>query len=133
MDKGAAATKHSHNERHQPEPPNNILLIRLAVKLDIGHVMKRDQVENHRNNAGDRKPTLHTGASTERQHAGHNKAGQQRPLVMQPQDEVVQALQQTAVDGVISSELECTVLLSQNMPALQSQNSAREGARLRSD
>ena len=37
--------------------------------------------------------------------------------MVQPKNEVVQALQQTTIDAVISSELERAVLLAQHMPA----------------
>jgi hypothetical protein len=44
---GTAMVNGTHNERHQPEPTNNVLLIRLVMQLDVGKVMERNQVEHH--------------------------------------------------------------------------------------
>lgn len=107
----------SHNQWHEPEPPNNVLLIRLAVKFNISHVVKRDQVKNYGRDAGDGKPTSRTRATTERDGAGHYKANQQRPLMEKPENKVMKTFQQTAIDTVVSSEPERAVLLPQHMPA----------------
>jgi hypothetical protein len=76
--------KTSHDEWHEPESPNNILLIWLAVELNIGHIVKRNQVENDRNDAGDSKPAGGARTTTEREQPGHCKANQHIPFVEQP-------------------------------------------------
>jgi hypothetical protein len=65
--------KVSHNHWYEPEPPNYVLLIGLAVKFNIGHVVKRYQVENNGCDARDSKPTPKPGATTERERARHRK------------------------------------------------------------
>ena len=107
---------HAHYERHQPKSSNDILLVGFAVQLDVGHVVKRNQVDNCGDKAGGCKPALRAWSTAEGEGARHKEERKQRPLVMQTQREMVQTLQQAAVDGVVSSELERAVLLSEYVP-----------------
>jgi hypothetical protein len=112
LDENVEEKRHAHYERHQPESSNDILLVGLAVQLNVCHIVKRNQVENSGRDAGCREPTLRARSTAEGEGAGHKEERQQRPLVVQTQREMVQPLQQAAVDRVVSCELERAVLLS---------------------
>jgi hypothetical protein len=106
----------SYDVGHQPEPPDDILLVGFAVQLDVGHAMKHNQIKHCRSSAGNCKPAPRTASTTQRQQTRNEETSQQGPLVMQAQNEMVQPFQQAAIDGVIGSELERAVLLSQHVP-----------------
>jgi hypothetical protein len=122
--KGAAAHGRSHDEWHEPEPSDNVLLVGLVVQLDVCHVVEHDEVKHHRCRTRRDKPTPSAALAAERQNTREEQGREQRPLLMQPQNKVVQTLHETPVDAVISSEFERSVLLSQYVSATRHKTNA---------